>query len=120
MIGYGIVLRLRRRLHLRRVQDIAEDRGLLPEQLEMGVHELAEGVLLPVIGETQLLHRLVPAGRQNGGIGLGGLVGGLDRGRPYHEGNAHLCHVGRTDRRGFLVNSYAENCHSLPHFPASF
>lgn len=95
-----IVFRFRCRFHLGRVQDVAEDSRLRPEQLEVGVHELAEGVLLPVVREAQLLHRLVPAGSQNGGIGLGGLLRRLHRRRPHNKGDAHLGHVGRTDRRG--------------------
>ena len=121
MIDHRIVFRFRCRFHLGRVQDVAEDSRLRPEQLEVGVHELAEGVLLPVVREAQLLHRLVPAGSQNGGIGLGGLLRRLHRRRPHNKGDAHLGHVGRTDRRGLFVNTNAENCHTLfPHFPASF
>ena len=40
------------------VQDIAEDSGLAAEQLEVGVHRLAKGVLLPVVRVAQLLHGL--------------------------------------------------------------
>ena len=121
MIGHGVVLRGGRLLHGRRLQDVAEDHGLLPKQLEVGVHELAERVLLPIIGESQFLHRFVPAGSQHGGIGFGGLRRRLHRRRPYHKGDAHLGHVGRTDRRGLFVYTNAENCHTLfPHFPARF
>ncbi len=67
------------------VQDVAEDSGLGPEQLEVAVHSFAKGVLFPVIAEAQLLHGLVPAGAKERVVGLAGLRRRVDGGGTYKE-----------------------------------
>ena len=121
VVRHVVVLGLHCFLHGLRVQDVAENDRLRPEKLEVGVHELAQRIALPVIGKAQLLHRLVPARHQHGDVGLCGLRRRLDRRGPHHKGDAHRCHLRRLNGRSLFKNVYAEFRHCyLPSFPASF
>ena len=86
------------------VQYVAEHHRLAAVQLEMGVHELAQGVLLPVVGKTQLGHRLVPVGSQHRHIGLRRVAGGVGRRRTHHEGDAHVSEDRRTHGCRFFID----------------
>ena len=106
--------------HRGEVKDIAENRRLAAKQLEVGVHEFTERVLLPVVGKAELFDCLVPAGRQYRRIGFCRLTRRMDGRSPHNKWDAYLRLIRRTDRCGLFVYANAKSCHSLPHFPASF
>ena len=89
------------------VEDVAEDDRLAGEQFEVRIHEFAERVGSPVIGITQLLHSLGPAGAKDRSAGGGRLVCHLNRSQADYEGNAGLRHDRGTDAGCQLRNIYA-------------
>ena len=89
------------------VENIAEDDGLAGEQLEVRIHEFAECVGCPVVGITQLLYRLGPAGAEDGRSRDGGLIRSLDRSQANHEGDAGLRHDRSADAGSLLRDIYA-------------
>ena len=117
MADHGEVFRFHRLLHCCRVENITEDHRLTTEELKMGVHEFAERVVLPIIGESQLFYGLVPARCQNGAIGRSRFAGRMDWRGPYHKGDSDLCHIRRAYRCGLFIDVYAKSCHiGLPPY----
>ena len=111
VVGHGHVSSGHSLLHVRDVKDIAHDDGLAAEQLEVGVHELAEGIAPPVIRVAQLLHRLGPAGAEDGDASRSGSRRALHGGRTDDEGHAAVGDNGGADAGGLLGDIYAMICH---------
>ena len=72
--------------HCLGIKDIAEDNRLLAEQLEVRVNDLADGILLPVVREAQLLHRFIPGSSDYRLIDLTRLLRHVRGSGPYHIG----------------------------------
>ena len=111
VVGQGHVGSCHRLLHVRDVKDVAHDNGLAAKQLEVGVHELAEGIAPPVIRVAQLLHRLGPAGAEDGDASRSGRRRALHGGRADDEGHAAGGDNGSADAGGLLGDKYAVICH---------
>ena len=111
VIGQGHVRSRNRLLHVRNVKDVAHDDGLAAEQLEVGVHELAEGIAPPVFRVAQLLHRLGPTGAEDGDASRSGRCRALHGGRADNEGHAAVGDNGGADAGGLLGDIYAMICH---------
>ena len=107
VIGYAVFCLCRRLLHGRRVQDVAEDHRLTAKEFEVGIHEFAKRVGLPVVAEAQLFHRFRPAGAKDGDAGFRRLGGRVDGGRANHKGNPRVGHHRRAHRRRLFIDMYA-------------